>query len=41
LKKKQKKRRTSAQRDIEDKVLCSKEFVDAAVTGWVIRDGFA
>jgi len=34
-------RRTSTQCDVEDKVLRSKEFVNAAMTGWVICDGFA
>ena len=28
--------RTSAQRDVKDKVLRSKELVDVAVAGWVI-----
>ena len=40
-KKKKGRRRTSTQRDVKDKVLRSKELVDVAVAGWVIRDGFA
>ena len=40
-KKSRRRQRTSTQRDIEDKVLRLKEFVDVAVAGRVIRDGFA
>jgi hypothetical protein len=40
-KKKGRRQRTSTQRDVEDKVLRSKEFVNVAMSGWVICDGFA